>query len=184
MRTLAPSFAPTLALLPVLGLAALVGCSQPVQWTPLEPEGGHFTVEMPGVPRKVEREVKLSFGKAPSRMWMVEDGDRAFIAGYTEFPPAVALAASEDELLDSARDRAVHNVEGTLLRDDAKELSGHRGRAIEIDARNGVVRVRGAYYLAGPRLYQVMATTTPDEASSERVERFLASFSLAPPETP
>jgi hypothetical protein len=179
-RARLPRFAPLAGIL----IAGIVACGEPTRWTQLEPEGGRFEVDMPGVPRKVEREVQLSVGKAPSHLWMVEDGDRAFIVGYTEFPSAVALAVAEDELLDTARDRAVRNVDGRLLRDDARELAGHRGRSIEIDAKDGVVRVRGAYYVAGPRLYQVMATTTPGEATSERVERFLASFALEPPEGP
>jgi hypothetical protein len=154
----------------------VLACGGQVEWTPLAPEEGGFRVEMPGAPSRVERDVELAFGSAPVRMWIVDDGDRAFIAGYIQYPDRVASVAAADELLDSARDAAARNAGGALVRDEPKELRGHRGRTIEIEAREGDVRVRGDLYVAESRLYQVLATTTPDEVRSARVERFLGSF--------
>jgi hypothetical protein len=170
--------------LPLLAFGALVAvaCAEPIQWTPVISEDGRFRVEMPGVPRELARRLDLPFGAAPVHLWVVDDGDRAFIAGYIQYPDRVESVASSDELLDSARDDAVEKAGGVLVQDEPRELLGHRGRSIEIEARDGAVRVRGAFYVADSRLYRVLATTTPDEARSERVERFLASFELTPPD--
>ena len=162
-------------------LALLAGCAERVEWIRVADEREGFLVEMPGTPEKVTREIQLPFGRAPVHMWVVQDGDRAFIAGYTEYPPRVGDVTSDDELLDSARDRAVAGAAAHLLSEEAVELRGHRGRRLRMEARDGAVIVRGALFVAGSRLYQVLATTTPDEADTERVDRFLASFDLPPP---
>lgn len=163
-----------------LGLAVLAACQPEVEWTPLAPEDSYFRVEMPGEPQVVRRQVKLPFGDAPVNMWVVDDGDRAFIVGYTQYPERVDSVASEDELLDSARNGHLQNVAGRLVRDEPVERGGHRARAIEIEAAEGAAHVRGELIVAYSRLYQVLATTTPGERDGPMVTRFLESFELLP----
>lgn len=167
-------------LTPALCLLALLGCQREVEWVPLEPADSHFRVEMPGVPQVVRRQVKLPFGDAPVNMWLVDDGDRAFIVGFTEYPDEIDQLASADELLDSARNGHLQNVAGRLVRDEPVERDGHRGRIIEIEAANGAAHVRGELVVAHTRLYQILATTSPDERDGPLVTRFLASFELLP----
>jgi len=167
-------------LAPILVLLVLVGCQPEVEWVPLEPADSFFRVEMPGAPQVVRRQVKLPFGDAPVNMWLVDDGDRAFIVGFTEYPEKISEVASDDELLDSARNGHLQNVAGRLVRDEAVERDGHRGRIIEIEAANGAAHVQGELIIAHSRLYQILATTTPDERDGPLVTRFLASFELLP----
>ena len=161
-------------------LLALLGCEPAVEWIPLTPEGSHFRVEMPGNPQVVRRQIKLPFGEAPVNMWLVEDGDRAFIVGFTQYPEKVGQVAKPDELLDSARNGHLQNIAGRLVRDEAIERDGFRGRAIEIEAANGAAHVQGELVIAHSRLYQALATTTPDERDGPLVERFLGSFEILP----
>ncbi|MDH3684625.1 MAG: hypothetical protein OEP95_00280 [Myxococcales bacterium] len=164
----------------LLALFAAFGCQPEVEWLPLEPAGSHFRAEMPGVPQVVRRQVKLPFGDVPVNMWLVEDGDRAFIVGYTEYPEKVGEVATPDELLDSARDGHLQNIAGRLVRDEPTERDGHRGRVIEIEAASGAALVRGELFIAHSRLYQVLATTTPEEREGPLAARFLDSFELLP----
>lgn len=164
----------------LVALFAAFGCQPEVEWIPLEPEGSYFRAEMPGVPQVVRRQVKLPFGDVPVNMWLVEDGDRSFIVGYMEYPEKVGEVASSDELLDSARDGHLQNIAGRLVRDEPTERDGHRGRVIEIEAANGAAHVRGELVVAHSRLYQLFATTTPEDSEGPLATRFLDSFELLP----
>jgi len=113
-------------------------------------------------------------------MWVFQDGERAFMVGFTEYPEKVRTVVEDQELLDSARDGAVARVRGKLLIDEPKQAGGAPGRRIELDAEEGQVRVRGEFYVVGRRLYQVFATVHPQEIESAEVLRFFESFRLLP----
>jgi hypothetical protein len=174
------SFGRIVRFAPLAALLLCLGCQPEVVWVPLAPADSFFRIDMPGEPQVVRRQVKLPFGDAPVNMWVVDDGDRAFIVGFTEYPDQVNEVASADELLDSARNGHLQNVAGRLVRDEPVERDGHRGRIIEIEAASGAAHVQGELVIAHSRLYQILATTKPDERDGPRVTRFLASFELLP----
>jgi hypothetical protein len=160
---------------------ALPGCARrEVEWVAVAPEDGSFRAEIPGPARKVEHSLDTPVGPAPVEIWLNQDGERAFMVGYTEYPEKVRGVASPEELLDSARDGAVAQVAGKLLIDEPRELGELRGKRIAIDADGGRVRVRGDLFVVGRRLYQVLATTAPEDTDSAEVTRFLDSFRLLP----
>jgi hypothetical protein len=161
-------------------LALALGCGGPEGWTTVTPDDASFRVEMPGRAEHARRALGTPAGQAPIEMWVQQDGQRSFMAGYTEYPDSIRQRFEPDALLDSARDGAVERVRGKLLRDEVRELAGVTGRRLEIDAEGGSVRVIGDFFVQGRRLYQVFATVSPAEAASPDVERFLASFVLLP----
>jgi hypothetical protein len=128
----------------------------------------------------VQRQLETPVGPAPVEVWVNQDGERAFMVGYTEYPEKVRGSIPAEELLDSARDGAVAQVSGRLLIDEPRDLGAVRGKRIAIDADGGRVRVRGDLFVVGRRLYQVLATTDPAETDSVEVRRFLDSFVLLP----
>jgi hypothetical protein len=168
------------ALPALLGLLAALACGGPEGWTTVTSDDASFRVEMPGAAEHARKALGTPAGQAPIEMWVQQDGRRAFVAGYTEYPDAVRQHFDPERLLDSARDGAVERVRGKLLKDEPRELGGVPGRRIEIDAEGGSVRVRGDLFVQGRRLYQVLATTAPKDAESPDVQRFLDSFVLLP----
>jgi hypothetical protein len=162
-------------------LVALAGCSdREVAWTPVTSGDGSFKIEMPGDAKLTSTSLETPVGPAPVQMWVVQDDEHAYMAGYVEYPAEVRAKVDDREMLDTARDGAVARSRGKLLVDQPKEVAGVAGRRIEIDAENGQVRVRGDLFIAGRRLYQVFATTKPQEIGSAEVSRFLDSFTLIP----
>jgi hypothetical protein len=168
------------ASLALLTLLALACGRREVVWVTLTADDGSFRAELPGEPRRVSNRFDTAAGPAPIEMWVREDGERAFIVGYTEYPERLRTVVGDEELLASARDGAVERVRGRLLIDQPKELGGVPGRRIEIDAEGGQARVRGDLFVAGRRLYQVFATVEPTAIESVEVQRFLDSFRLLP----
>jgi hypothetical protein len=161
-------------------LTTLACGSAETQWTAVDPGDGSFRAELPGKPKRVSNSIETPAGPAPIEMWMVEDGERAFMVGFTEYPERVRAVVEDSELLDSARDGAVARVRGRLLIDEPKQAGGASGRRIEFDAEGGQVRVRGDLFVSGRRLYQAFATVSPTEVDSADVLRFLDSFRILP----
>jgi hypothetical protein len=170
----------TLACLTLLLLLAAACGKREVVWVTLTADDGSFRAELPGEPRRVSNRFDTAAGPAPIEMWVRQDGERAFIVGYTEYPERLRTVVSDEELLTSARDGAVERVRGRLLIDQPKEQAGAQGRRIEIDAEDGQARVRGDLFVSGRRLYQVFATVEPTAIESVEVQRFLDSFRLLP----
>jgi hypothetical protein len=162
-------------------LLALAGCGeQEVTWTPITASDASFKIEMPGAAKLTSTSLDTPVGPAPVQMWVVQDDDHAFMAGYVEYPAAVRAKIEDREMLDTARDGAIARSRGKLLVDEPKQLNGVSGRRIEIDAEGGQVRVRGDLFVQGRRLYQVFATTKPQDIGSAEVARFLDSFVILP----
>jgi hypothetical protein len=151
-----------------------------VVWTPVTAGDGSFKIEMPGAAKLTSTSLETPVGPAPVQMWVVQDEEHAYMAGYVEYPPQLRAHVDEAELLATARDGAVERSRGKLLIDETKQLAGVPGKRIEIDAENGQVRVRGDLFVQGRRLYQVFATTKPQDIGSAEVARFLDSFVLIP----
>lgn len=160
--------------------AAACGGGGEVKWTSVAAEDGSFKAELPGKVERVSSSMETPAGPAPIEMWVFQDGERAYMVGFTEYPEKVRAVVEDRELLDSARDGAVARVRGKLLIDEPKEAGGMPGRRIEFDAEQGQVRVRGEFYVAGRRLYQVFATVHPQDVESAEVQRFFESFVLLP----
>jgi hypothetical protein len=94
-------------------LVAGIACGKrEVQWTSVAPEDGSFRAELPGEFRRVRNSLSTPAGPAPIEMWVVEDGEHAFMVGYTEYPEKVRAVVDPGELLDSARDGAVRGCTG------------------------------------------------------------------------
>jgi hypothetical protein len=170
-------------LLAALGCAlAFAACNsdRKVEWTPITASDGSFKIEMPGAAKLTSTSLSTPVGAAPVQMWVVQDDEHAYMAGYVEYPEQLRSKVTEREFLDTARDGAIDRSRGKLLIDEPKEVAGITGRRIEIDAENGAVRVRGDLFVSGRRLYQVFATVKPTEIGSAEVARFLDSFVILP----
>jgi hypothetical protein len=168
-----------LALSLLLALAACRG-DREIVWTPVTAADGSFKIEMPGKAELKSASLATPAGPAEQKVYVVQDDEHFYMAGYVEYPAKVSAKVPDRELLDTARDGAVERSRGKLLLDEPKQMNGVAGRRIEVDAEEGSVRVRGDLFVQGRRLYQVFATTkTPDIGSAE-VARFLDSFVILP----
>jgi hypothetical protein len=96
---------------------------------------------------------------------------RAFITGYSDLP---AGAIDPDTGLDGAIKGMAKT--GTLTGSSKISLSGNPGREATIDVRGGI-KQKVRVYIAGNRLYQIVATWSPakGDATSD-VQTFLDAF--------
>jgi hypothetical protein len=137
---------------------------------------GKFRVMLPGTPREQTQRV----AGITMKMFMVEQGGGAYMAAFADVP----IRSDEPEWqtqqrLNGARDGALRNVQGVLVREGRIRLHGREpGREIEANLPNqrGVLRAR--FYIVGRRMYQVMVVGNRQWVSSGDADRFLNSLSL------
>lgn len=163
------SFFPLVSVL----LLPILGCSR----SPLSPPGAGFSVAMPGEAKNEIHTINTDIGPVTLNMYVLETGDWAYIAGYSDypsFPNGVAAA------LDGARDGALKSSQSTLLSEEIISLAGHSGRELRMEGPRGLT-TRLRLVVVGTRLYQVGVVTKKDDAFSPKVRAFLDTFRLTTP---
>jgi len=163
------------SLVVLAGVFFLSGCGSKELKEFKSPAGG-FKVLMPGNPK--EQTQNTAAGQF--KMYSVEERNGAYMAGFADTPiPPNEPEAKTQIRLDGARDGAVGNIKGTLVREAKIQLSGNPGREIEanLPQNKGIVRAR--FYIVGSRMYQIMVVGTKSFAGSSDATKFLDSFALS-----
>jgi len=141
-------------------------------------EGGSFTVALPCSPTEDRQRVKTASGQLEVNVFLAEDkNNTSYVVSYSDLPEAETKKGTEQKRLDFARDGAVAKARGKLRSEKPVELAGHPGRELVIDTDNELV-VRLRIYVAGRRLYQVMAVGPGAAVLQRDGTFFLDSFRL------
>lgn len=142
---------------------------------------GGFSVMTPYTLKESSQSVDTAVGKIDIHFFIAEQGGESYLVGYSDYPEAMAQASDPEKMLDSGRDGAVKNVNGTLVSEARITLDGHPGRELTIAAKAGNGQdlvLRGRIVLVGNRLYQVVTVALKGNENSSRIEDFLKSFKL------
>ncbi len=164
-----------------VGLVLLLACGGSEggsEWVSVTAEDGTFSFRMPGEATRTTRHLTTPVGPVPVQVHMYQTAEESFMVNYTDYPPEVLGELSVEELLDGARDGAIASSAGMLLEHRSIDLEGVPGRAVRISAAGGEVEVQGRFFVVDTRLYQILATTSTEDATSPRVASFLDSFVL------
>ncbi|MEO8434427.1 MAG: hypothetical protein ABI596_05990 [Pyrinomonadaceae bacterium] len=158
-------------------------------WEKFSPEGGGFTVLMPGTPTVTDQEVPFGDGKLVNHLYMVQANSSVYIASYAEFPMAVTDPAVIKAMLDNARDKGVAAANGELRSEKEIKLGENPGREWLVSIPGaGIARARA--YWVKQRLYQAFLLMpegkgAEEEAAREAVmSKFLNSFALISTDAP
>jgi hypothetical protein len=158
----------------ILAIFATAGPAQELK--PFAPKGEGFQVAMPGEPKLLEQDImglKL-------KMWIYEAGDGGYAVALTDigkFP--------ENEIetrLDGARDGAVKNVNGKLIKETKIMLDKkYPGRQIDVSLpAQGDAMIRQRFYIVDGRLYQVMSIGKKEWVETKESAAMLDSLKIAP----
>lgn len=164
-------------LTPLLAALLLAGCAQnPGQSAAngapaYAPQGGGFTVQMPG-PAQEQTDPN------GTHMFLSEVNGKAFIVGYTDFGNHLKVTkANADMLLDAARNGMVQNAHSKVISETKITFQGHPGRDLKLMTKEGYF-MQLKMVLSDTRLYQVGVATPKDEANSPEIKKFIDSFRL------
>lgn len=143
---------------------------------PFAPKGEGFQVAMPGEPKLLEQDImglKL-------KMWIHEAGEGGYAVAITDigkFPDEEI-----EKRLDGARDGAVKNVNGKLIKETKIMLDKkYPGRQIDVSLpAQGDAMIRQRFYIADGRLYQVMSIGKKDWVETKESATMLDSLKILP----
>jgi hypothetical protein len=149
------------------------------QWVEYKPDGGGYSVEMPGEWTSKVEEVDTAIGKLRSPVATVVVGDRAYMTMYTTYPESHIKSRSETAMLDGARDGAVANIEGKLRKEERVVVSNFSGREIIIEAPNGLVLIN-RFFLMEQTLVQALVAGPTNVENDADTKRFVGSLKALP----
>jgi hypothetical protein len=158
------------------------------KWITFTSNDGGFSLRLPAQPKEQRQPVQTDAGPVEAIMYLVEAGNTAFGAGFSDFPDSTA-GADPEAVLAGARDGAANNVNGTVVDERPIELNGFPGLefAVEIPEASSVsggARYRARLFLVNNRLYQVIYVAPTADESSADYQKLFDSFQLTRPPAP
>jgi hypothetical protein len=156
-------------------LLGFTGDADPLQETKLDDV--KLKVLLPGKPELVTQKLP---NNVALKSYLSRGNNALYLVATMDLPEITNEADDKlQERLDTARDLAVQNARGKLLKETRIKLAGkHPGReiTIELPAGQGVARQR--FYLAEGRMVQVMIVGTQEVVGSAGADKFLGSLVL------
>jgi hypothetical protein len=149
------------------------------EWKTLTSEKGAFTISMPGTPTESQQTYDTDAGPVTATLYMLEldGGNVAYLAGFNDFDKKQVAGKDPQDMLDGARDGAVANVQGTLVKETKITLDGNPGREILVQAP-GDMLVYARVYLVKNRLLQALVVMPKKTLKEGDVTKFLTSITL------
>jgi hypothetical protein len=147
------------------------------QWKTVSPEGGGFSISMPGTPKPMQQSVNTAAATIKVYVNLLDLGSTAYTVMYSDYPADVIAQSNPQTMFNNARDNMLKNQSGKLLNERAISLNGHPGKELKVSLPNNIIMI-ARMYLVKQRLYQAIAGTSPDRQSSPDINRFLDSMKL------
>jgi hypothetical protein len=142
-------------------------------WKEFTSKEAGFTVLFPGKPKQSKQEA----AGTTVLQYSVELDGVAYMAAFAELP---AKVTEIKPVLDGARDGAVRNTKGKLVKESEITLGKdkHPGREILVEvADNNFLRQR-FYIVNGNQMPQVVVVGKKEAVTGKDADRFLDSFKL------
>ena len=161
----------------ILLLTACGGKPEPQEFINQE---GNFSIMSPLTLEESSQTVDTAAGPIEIHFFMADDGNSAYMVGYSDYPAEIVELSDPNEMLDGAAQGATANINGTLVSQNNISLDGHPGRELVLTATLEDVdaTAKARIYLVGNRLYQVLALGAEGDISPEDMDAFLQSFKL------
>ncbi len=146
-------------------------------WITVEPDGGGFSVEMPGQPQKMKKEIPSEAGNITLHFFIYEEKEGGYIVTYNDYPESVVQTLDLDSLYNNAARTALKSAKGTLMSKDTIRYQGFRGVELKYTVPGNVV-VRSRYFLVNNRLFQIMLLGSEENVYNSFGEWFFNSFKI------
>lgn len=145
---------------------------------------GRFKVMIPegfANPQESTMPLTTAVGTLNMKVFTAAKGDAAvFMTAYVDYPEE-AFANGTDVMLDGAREGAMKNLNGTVDRQESITLDGNPGRSVTFSGKSQGIDVYGRvdYYIAKPRLYQILyLSQSKDGLDDESIKNGFSSFAI------
>jgi hypothetical protein len=134
---------------------------------------------MPGTPSHDDDTVPSAAGPLPIHLYTLSEGYEGFITGYTVYPDFIFTSAKAEDLMDSAANGAITNIQGEITSQRSVTLDGNPGREVVGNSPSKNISFTVRIYLVKPRMYMMLYTQYGKEKTiTASGERFLDSLQL------
>ncbi|HEX2887983.1 hypothetical protein [Vineibacter terrae] len=162
--------------------AGLSSAGMAQTWTDVIAPDMRFKIEMPApVDRGTVDEKQASFDGLRT-VYQATAGGHNFDFDYVDYQPDFISQRDSKQMAyeigRGAAEKAFPKDKYKYVRDEAITLEGWDGYALDIESEKGDGVVMRTYFVKN-RLYRLLATYAPDEASKAAVRRFVESFKVA-----
>src|SRR5262245_52899618 len=180
------------ALLLVVGALAIGGRltlapagDQPAKadkWKKLAPNGGSFSVQVPGDAAEGNEaiEVKETKESFSGKIYTVKHSSATFEVHYREYNDEWLKSRPIEQRLIDVKEQAIKDAikrKGKVVLDEEIKEGGARGRALLLDRPEGK-QSRASWYVVQNRLYRVSVEGPKQVVSGEDGDRFFKSFKV------
>lgn len=134
-------------------------------WQVFKPEGQGFAVEFPAPPYTQDQDVDLGdHQSAKMRTFQIRTSNTIYDVTVGEYPKGILQGVGEEQALDNARDGAVANAPGPLLKEIKIDYAGRKARELQVDMSMNLV-ARSRIFIVGDRMFNVGAITNKDRST-------------------
>jgi|GEM_PF-868458 len=170
---------PTAPTVPLVAAPILPAPDLPAPWVEFSAAELGFRAEFPAAPKTEVMKVPTVAGELSMQVFVVDQGAKAFMVSVAdELPYKGEFVVAR--VLDGARDGAVSNIHGRLLREQQLEHDKLPARRLEIEAGTpeAPLRVEALLILRGRRLYQAVAVSPTGGPGGPEANRFFAALRI------
>ena len=148
------------------------------RWIEFSSQEGKFTARFPSAPNKEVTQAPSPIGPIDSVIFAAQLGEAMFGVTYADYPEKILKDFKLDAGLDGARNGAINNIGGKLVKEEQITFAGHKARAFEATATADGMKLRyeSRLFFASPRLYQLIVVSREEETVPS--QRFFDSFQL------
>ena len=152
------------------------------KWREFTSPDGHFTVLMPGMPKRKTQIQKTYMGEIKLEIFLIQprEQEAAYIVTYNEFPDSYVQMNSPQKIMEQAQYVELTTTKSRLLNQrNIRSSNFHPGKEIEyVNAIGKVTKTR--MFIAHNRLYKVMAIVSKKqhETLNKTITGYLNSFNL------
>jgi hypothetical protein len=141
-------------------------------------DNGKLRVLLPAEPEMMTQ--KLPNG-VPVKMYLSRSANALYIVATVDLPETTNEAEEKlQDRLDAARDLAVQNAKGKLLKETRIKMAAKQaGREIVIELPSGQGVVRSRMHLADGRMYQMMIVGSQEAVQAAAAVKFLDSLAVS-----
>jgi hypothetical protein len=170
-----------LIILAVLGLG-LAACAPAAPGQEFKSDSGKFSVVVPvALTEQVQAVDTPTGGKRDAHIFSADAGKLAYIISYTDYAADTDMGDAA-AFLDSIRKTAVATSNGGIQSSQSNiSLDGNPGMEFTFNFKgpnNEPFLTRAHVFLAGRRLYQVMAVANQGQATTGDMDAFLNTFKI------
>ncbi len=143
-------------------------------------QAGKFTVVMPAEPKPQTQQVPTPLGPLDVHMFLVDQGDRAYLVGYSDYPAGSVSDENRAEVLEGAVNGSAQSLKGAIVSKEKFTLKRRtvEGREIVIEFGEPKMLYRARVFLVGSRLYQVVVLGPASFTNGAAARAYLGSFKL------